>query len=248
MTYPDAEFGTWVNETFVPVKLNLKEARAEAQKYGVVWSPWLVLLDENGAQIAWTVGPLSASDYRAWLERVKLDYISFQDTVKMLAVTPDNADMNLLIGKHYFAAGDWKKAIEHLNVAVKGTGPEKADLCAEACAWLGRAAARTGDEAALRSAIDCLGKHGKGGEEVIALERIHAKLFAGSFEEAAKEYDGFLKEHATSACAPEAWYWFGVARYQTTKKADDLINAWQKLIAAAPDNEWAMRASMVISK
>ena len=81
-----------------------------------------------------------------------------------------------------------------------------------------------------------------------ALGRVHAKLFAGSFEDAAKEYDAFLKEHATSPSAAEAWYWYGVAQYQATHKPDGLIEAWKKLIELAPDSEWAKRASMTISK
>jgi len=248
VTYPDGEFGTWVNETFVAVKLNLKDAGVEAQKYGVVWAPWLLLVDENGEQISWTVGPLSPSDYRAWLERVQLDHTSFQDTAKLLAVDPNNPDMNMMVGKHYLEAGNWKKAIEHLTVAMKGTGVAKADTCMDACIALGKAAARAGDTAALQAAIDCLGKCAKGGEASVALERVHAKLFAGQFEDAAKEYDSLLKEHGTDACAAEAWYWYGVAQYQATKKPDGLMEAWQKLIEIAPDSEWAKRASMTISK
>lgn len=248
MTYPDGEFGTWVNETFVAVKLNLKDAGAEAQKYGVVWAPWLLLVDENGQQVSWTVGPLAPSDYRAWLERVQLDRTSFQETQKMLSASPDNPDINLMLGKYYFEAGNWKKAVEHFTVAMKGTGEAQPDACKNACVALGRAAARAGDSAALQAAIDCLGKCAKGGEAIVALERAHAKLFAGQFEDAAKEYDAFLKEHGKDECAEEGWYWYGVAQYQATKKPDGLIEAWQRAIAHAPDGEWAKRASMTISK
>ena len=166
----------------------------------------------------------------------------------MLSASPDNTDMNLMLEKYYFEAGNWKKAVEHFTVAMKGTGEAKPDACMNACVALGRAAARAGDMAALQAAIDCLGKCGKGGEAAVALERAHAKLFAGQFEDAAKEYDAFLKEHGTSDCAAEAWYWYGVAQYQATKKPDGLMEAWQKLIEAAPDNEWARRASMTIAK
>lgn len=248
MTYPDVDFGSWVNETFVAVKLNLKDAGAEAQKYGVIWAPWLLLVDENGEQVSWTVGPLSPSDYRAWLERVQLDHTGFPDTAKVLAVDPNNPDINLMMGKHYLEAGTWDKAIEHLKIAVQGTGEAKPEACMEACVALGKAGARAGNDSVLQAAIDCLGKCAKGGEAAVALERVHAKLFAGQFEEAAKGYDAFLKEHGGEACAAEGWYWYGVAQYQATKKPDGLMAAWQKLIDTAPDSEWAKRASMTISK
>lgn len=243
--YPDDAFAAWLNENFIAARIDLKKEEALSQKFGVIWAPWLVVVDENGETVARTVGPLPASDYRNWLDSVQMGRQGFRDTLKMISVTPDNADMNMILGKAYFEAGNWAKAIEHLTVTMKGLGADRAEVCNEICSLLGRAAVRKGDEATVKTATDCIAKC-KGSDAAIALERAHAKLAAANFAGAQSAYETFMKDHATDPCATEAWYWLGVARMHASGKPDGLIDAWQKLIAAAPENEWAKRAAMTI--
>jgi len=245
--YPDDAFAMWLNQNFIVARLDVTKEATLGKKYGVAWTPWLLVVDENGDTVAQTVGPLSASDYQGWLDSAQMGHAGFQDTLKMLSVTPDNADMNMILGKAYFQAGNWAKAVEHLTVAMKGLGPDRAETCNEVCSLLGRAAVRKGDETAAKVATDCLAKC-KGSDAAVTLERTHVKLASGDAAGAQKEYEAFVKDHASDPCAPEAWYWLGVSSYLASHKPEGLMDAWQKLIAAAPDNEWAKRASMTVAK
>lgn len=55
--------------------------------------------------------------------------------------------------------------------------------------------------------------------------------------------DALLTSHAESAAAPEAIYLQGVSRYKTTKSAQPLKLAYEKLTADYPNSEWTQRAA-----
>lgn len=55
--------------------------------------------------------------------------------------------------------------------------------------------------------------------------------------------DTLLADHAKSAAAPEAIYLQGVSRYKTTKTAQPLKVAYEKLAADYPASEWTQRAA-----
>lgn len=55
--------------------------------------------------------------------------------------------------------------------------------------------------------------------------------------------DTLLESYAASAAAPEAIYLQGVSRYKTTKTAQPLKAAYEKLAADYPNSEWTQRAA-----
>jgi len=70
-----------------------------------------------------------------------------------------------------------------------------------------------------------------------------AQFNTDQFEPALALLDTLLFAHGESAAAPEAIYLQGVSRYKTTKTAQPLKLAYEKLAADYPDSEWTQRAT-----
>jgi len=67
VTYPDLCVSAALNEFFVPVQLNVDEAREMVEKFGVIWTPNINLLDSEGNLFYHVEGWLPPSEYAAML-------------------------------------------------------------------------------------------------------------------------------------------------------------------------------------
>ena len=63
-----------------------------------------------------------------------------------------------------------------------------------------------------------------------------------NFEEALQSLDALLKDHSRSGAAPEAIFIRGVCLYKTTHQPKPLKDAYERLRADYPENEWTKRA------
>jgi len=63
-----------------------------------------------------------------------------------------------------------------------------------------------------------------------------------NFEEALQSLDALLKDHPRSGAAPEAIFIRGVCLYKTTRQPKPLKDAYERLRADYPENEWTKRA------
>jgi hypothetical protein len=71
----------------------------------------------------------------------------------------------------------------------------------------------------------------------------HAWLRLGENVRAADSYAAALDRHPTAACAPEAQYFLGVARYKGSHEGRDLIAGWHLLRSRYPGSTWRVRQS-----
>jgi hypothetical protein len=62
------------------------------------------------------------------------------------------------------------------------------------------------------------------------------------FDEAIKELETLIGDHPRSVSAPEAHFYLGVARYKHSHDPTPLRDAYDRLSAEFPDNEWTKRA------
>jgi len=69
-----------------------------------------------------------------------------------------------------------------------------------------------------------------------------AGLGNDQFNEAVVQFSTLLNGYPGSACAPEAVYLRGVARYKSSHAASALKEGYQQLLAQYPDSEWTRRA------
>lgn len=63
-----------------------------------------------------------------------------------------------------------------------------------------------------------------------------------NFDEALQSLDVLLKDYSKSGAAPEAIFIRGVCLYKTTHQPKPLKDAYEKLRADYPENEWTKRA------
>jgi tetratricopeptide (TPR) repeat protein len=63
-----------------------------------------------------------------------------------------------------------------------------------------------------------------------------------NFEEALQRLDALLKDYPKSGAAPEAIFIRGVCLYKTTHQPKPLKDAYERLRAEYPENEWTKRA------
>jgi tetratricopeptide (TPR) repeat protein len=65
------------------------------------------------------------------------------------------------------------------------------------------------------------------------------------YDEAARWFDTVVQRYGDTASAPEALYWFGVARYKGHEDTNALIAAWQALNERYPTSEWNKKVSFI---
>jgi hypothetical protein len=70
-----------------------------------------------------------------------------------------------------------------------------------------------------------------------------AWLRLGDNQRAASAFAGVLDLFPTAACAPEAQYFLGVARYKDSHEGRDLVGAWHQLRGRYPESTWRLRQS-----
>jgi hypothetical protein len=68
-------------------------------------------------------------------------------------------------------------------------------------------------------------------------------LRLGENARAAGVFAEVLERMPTAACAPEAAYFLGVARFKATHEAKDLVMAWHALRTRYPESTWRVRQS-----
>lgn len=126
VTYPDAHVSRFIAEHFIPVQIKIKEEPETANKYGVHWTPNLVVADEEGR---------GTDHYRVE------GFLPPEELLPRLA---------LGTGKYWLDRNQFPKAIERFQeVADRHQGT---DLAAEALYWLGVANYKQSkDPARLRS-------------------------------------------------------------------------------------------------
>lgn len=59
VTYPQPRVASFLNEAFVPVKVNFKEEAARAQELGAIWTPTFQFRTADGQLVRSTVGYLA---------------------------------------------------------------------------------------------------------------------------------------------------------------------------------------------
>lgn len=70
-----------------------------------------------------------------------------------------------------------------------------------------------------------------------------AWLRLGENERAAEVFAEVVDRQPTAACAPEALFFLGVARYKATHQSKDLLAAWHTLRSRHPESTWRLRQS-----
>ena len=113
VTYPDAEVQRVINENFVPVKLDISEARDKEtmDRMGVMWTPTIMTLDENGKEVRRSTGYLPPYEF-----------------------VPE---LYMAVGQHWLAQGEFAKAHDRF-VLIARDYPQSA-VAAEAMYWAGMA-------------------------------------------------------------------------------------------------------------
>ena len=69
----------------------------------------------------------------------------------------------------------------------------------------------------------------------------HARLRRHDFAGAAAVYEEVLSRFPTSAAAPEAQYFLGVARYKETHEGQELMRQWRRLREVYPHSIWRVK-------
>ncbi len=80
---------------------------------------------------------------------------------------------------------------------------------------------------------------------MLLLSRGHYFLRKKHYPDAVPNFQEVLQKFPTSAFAPEAFYYFGVAKYMTAHKWEDVVEIWKKLQISHPYSTWAIRAGIV---
>jgi len=112
-----------VNERFVPIKIHIKENGAGFERFGVQWTPTIIIADPDGTERYRFEGYLPAEDFLAQL--------------------------GLGLGKAEFARGQWSDAEQRFRGVVERH--PKSDAAPEALYWAGVSRYKgTGDASALQ--------------------------------------------------------------------------------------------------
>ena len=66
--YPDERVDRFVHESFIPVKIHIKENRAGFERFGAQWTPTVIVADPAGTERYRFEGYLPADEFMAQLE------------------------------------------------------------------------------------------------------------------------------------------------------------------------------------
>jgi TolA-binding protein len=66
--YPDQEVSSLIQENLVPVKIHVKENHAGFDRFGVQWTPTMIVADSDGTERYRFEGYLPADEFMAQLE------------------------------------------------------------------------------------------------------------------------------------------------------------------------------------
>ncbi|MCX5861108.1 MAG: tetratricopeptide repeat protein [Desulfomonile sp.] len=73
------------------------------------------------------------------------------------------------------------------------------------------------------------------------------KLQAGQYAEGASDFSRLVSGYPKSEEAPEAMYYWGVARFKSTKDLKVMQETYEKLLAAYPNSSWTKKAEPYLS-
>lgn len=107
--YPNDAVASFISRNFVPAKFHIKDQKQAFERFNALWTPTILVLDEQGAERHRIEGFLPADDFRAQLA--------------------------LGLGKAAFAAGRWGEAEEFYRSVVRDQ--PQSDPAAEALYWAG---------------------------------------------------------------------------------------------------------------
>jgi hypothetical protein len=65
--YPDTRVASYITQNFIPVKIHIKEQHAAFDRFGVQWTPTLLILDPQGRERYRFEGYLPPEDFLAQL-------------------------------------------------------------------------------------------------------------------------------------------------------------------------------------
>jgi tetratricopeptide (TPR) repeat protein len=107
--YPNDAVASFITKHFVPAKFHVKEQPKAFERFNAMWTPTILILDDQGQERHRIEGFLPPDDFRAQLA--------------------------LGLGKAAFAAGRWGEAEEFYQGIVRDL--PKSDSAAEALYWAG---------------------------------------------------------------------------------------------------------------
>ena len=107
--YPDDAVASFISRNFVPARFHIKEQPQVFQRFNALWTPTILVLDEQGAERHRIEGFLPADEFRAQLA--------------------------LGLGKAAFAVGRWGEAEEFYRRIVDDH--PRSETAAEALYWAG---------------------------------------------------------------------------------------------------------------
>lgn len=109
VTYPDERVAKTLNESFVPVKLDVSANTELAKRFNVTWTPTFLVLDGNERESFRAFGWLPPEEFKAQAE--------------------------FALGKALFDTGDYAAAKERFDHVLKHH--EKTFAAPDACYWYG---------------------------------------------------------------------------------------------------------------
>jgi TolA-binding protein len=107
--YPNDKVVSFITKHFIPAKFHIKDAKPAFERFNAMWTPTILVLDEQGKEHHRIEGFLPADDFLTQLE--------------------------LGVAKAAFAAGRWGEAEERYRAIVRDH-PDS-DVAAEAMYWAG---------------------------------------------------------------------------------------------------------------
>ena len=107
--YPNDQVASFIAKHFIPAKFHIKEQPQAFQRFNAMWTPTILVVDDDGHERHRIEGFLPADDFMAQL---------------MLG-----------LGKAAFAAGRWGEAEEFYRAIVRDY--PKSEMAAEALYWAG---------------------------------------------------------------------------------------------------------------
>ena len=107
--YPNDAVASFISRHFIPAKFHIKEQPQAFERFNAMWTPTILVLDDQGVERHRIEGFLPADDYRAQLA--------------------------LGLGKAAFAAGRWGEAEEFYRSILREQ--PQSDTAAEALYWAG---------------------------------------------------------------------------------------------------------------
>jgi hypothetical protein len=116
--YPDSRVAEFIERNFVPARFHIKENAAAFDRFGVVWTPTQLILENSGAERHRIEGFLPVDDFLAQLE-IGLAKLAFQNS-------------------------DYSEAQRRFHSVCEGHS--EASAAPEACYWEGVAAYKAANE------------------------------------------------------------------------------------------------------